>query len=346
MNAKQAELKPDPTLRFVRASVAERCNLSCVYCPKQTGMENFVPENFRNHRLSTKDYCRTLEHIAAAGFNAISFTGGEPTLNRDLPVITEHARGLFQRVEMTTNGRFLPRQLDRLAPHLDLMKVSLDSTDPDLAHQIMRGRRDDFDRARTAIRAALEAGVNVGVNLVAMRRNLDEIEKVIDFARQMRRETGGTIYVSVLDLYFSEETRQFWLDEFVPLDDIIGTYEERYGSGDWQQRRGTEFGWFTTEDVQVRFKSSYASTFRSARCETCPVYCQEGMYALKLSVEGWVTLCPSNAEEMGALLSAGIDPEAAQARLAPLMAELRSTRQVSDSFEQMLARRNLVLAGR
>ncbi|WP_328939187.1 radical SAM protein [Streptomyces tauricus] len=344
MELKQPDVKPNPTLRYVRASVADRCNLSCVYCPKQTGMENFVPASFANHRLSTADYCRTLEHIAAAGFNGISFTGGEPTLNKDLPVIVEHARGIFQRVEMTTNGRFLPRQLDQLAPHLDLVKVSLDSTDPELSHRIMRGRRVDFDRASTAIKASLETGVNVGVNVVAMRQNLDEIEKVIDLARRMRRETGGTIYVSVLDLYYTDETRQFWLDEFVPLDDIIGTFEQRYGAGDWQHRRGTEFGWFVTEDVQVRFKSSYASTYRSARCDTCPVYCQEGMYALKLSVEGWVTLCPSNSEDMGTLLPAGIEPEEAQRRLGPLMDELRSTRRVKDSFEQMLARRDLELA--
>jgi len=344
MTTRNSGMKPLEKLRYVRASVANQCNLDCIYCPKKSGMENFVPERLRNHRLATDDYLRNLAHLAAAGVDAISFTGGEPTLNKDLPILVEGARDLFTRVEMTTNGRNLARHMERLVPHIDIMKVSMDTTDPELSHQIIRGQRADYGRARDAVRAALAAGCTVGINIVAMRRNIGHVDGIIEFARQLRAETGGEIYVSVLDLYYSDEQRQLWQDEFIPLNDLIGTFRERWGEGDWQQRRGTEFGWFDTGGVQVRFKDSYASTYRSARCDTCPTYCQEGMYAFKHSVEGWVTLCPSNAEEMGVLLRPGLDTAEAVALLQPMMDELASTRRVDDSFAQLVRRRGLTLA--
>src|SRR5215216_1931184 len=157
-----AEPKPDENIRFLRASAANQCNLNCIYCPKASGMENHVPTGLRNRRLTTDEYCENLSHIARSGvIQGISFTGGEPTLNQDLPILVERARSLFSRVEMTTNGRFLSQQISQLAPNVDVIKVSVDAADPELANQIVRGHGDDYKVARDAIRTAVEAGLTV-----------------------------------------------------------------------------------------------------------------------------------------------------------------------------------------
>ncbi len=44
-------LMPNPDPIFLRASVSDRCNLHCIYCPKTEGMENRVPSNLRGHSL-------------------------------------------------------------------------------------------------------------------------------------------------------------------------------------------------------------------------------------------------------------------------------------------------------
>ena len=59
--------KPADEIRFLRASVADQCNLNCVYCPKTSGMENQVPAWLARRRLSTADYCRNLGLITASG---------------------------------------------------------------------------------------------------------------------------------------------------------------------------------------------------------------------------------------------------------------------------------------
>ncbi|SCL36095.1 radical SAM protein [Micromonospora aurantiaca (nom. illeg.)] len=337
--------RPAEEIRFLRASVAHQCNLSCVYCPKSSGMENHTPARLREpgHRLTTAQYCRNLDHIADSGvLRGISFTGGEPTLNPDLPVLVAHARSRFDRVELTTNGKHLAGQIDRLAPHLDVIKVSLDAVDPTLSHQIMRGRPADHDVAVAAIRMSLAAGLAVGINIVAMRRNLNQIPRIVRLARTLRRQAGaGTLYVSVLDLYYTDETRALWLDEFVPIDRIASQLRERLGGSESQDRGGCEINWWQDDGVQIRLKSSYESTYRAQRCTRCPVYCQEGFYGLKHSVEGWVTPCPSSAEDLGVHLPAGLAEHDAQARLRPLLQELTSTRRVENSFNEFLRRRGL-----
>jgi molybdenum cofactor biosynthesis enzyme MoaA len=344
MTTTSTDVKPADEIRFLRASVADKCNLNCVYCPKASGMENQVPSRLAGQRLSTAQYCRALDRIAASGvIRGVSFTGGEPTLNRDLPLIVEHARGLFDRVELTTNGRHLPAQIDALAANLDVIKVSLDSTDRDQSHEIMRGRREDHDRALNAIRLSLAAGLNVGVNIVAMRRNLDQLGPIVELARKLRAEApAGTMYVSLLDLYYTDETRHLWMEEFVPLDTVAQHLRERFGDTQSQDRGGCAIDWFDDAGVQIRLKSSYDSTYRSDRCTGCPVYCQEGMYGLKLSVEGWVTPCPTGSEEHGVHLSPDLGDDQAAALLEPWMRELSSTRQVPDSFATFLSRRDLL----
>src|SRR5665213_43697 len=90
---------PEPDPIYVRASVSGKCNLNCVYCPKKEGMENRVPDMLRGNNLTVEEYGRNLTHLARNGIRGISFTGGEPTLNPDLPEIITIARKIFERVE-------------------------------------------------------------------------------------------------------------------------------------------------------------------------------------------------------------------------------------------------------
>ena len=142
---------PDPI--FVRASISGECNLNCIYCPKTEGMENRVPENLKGRRLNVDDYISNLKHLARHGLRGVAFTGGEPTLNPDLPIIVKAASSIFERVELTTNGRFLVEMLPQLAPHLDLLKVSLDAVELQKVKSITEGTSFEFQRAISSIRA-------------------------------------------------------------------------------------------------------------------------------------------------------------------------------------------------
>src|SRR5947209_970710 len=203
---------------YVRASVHSKCNLNCVYCAKAEGMENRTPTSLKGRRLSVPDYCRNLTHLARCGFRGVSFTGGEPTLNPDLPVIAEYAATIFEKVELTSNGFRVLQQLPKLVDSLSLLKISLDAVTSSTVAITTRGTSRTADVAKEAIRAACAAGLPVGINFVAMRSNLSELANIISFCSEINKQGyTGECHVSILDYYYNEETRSHWEQEYLGI---------------------------------------------------------------------------------------------------------------------------------
>lgn len=327
--------KSDPI--FVRASVSDKCNLTCVYCPKKEGMENRVPPDLAGHYLTAEQYARNLAHIARSGVSGISFTGGEPTLNPDLRALVRSADGMFDRVELTSNGFRLPEMLPELALHLDVLKISLDTMDPALGKKITQSPHDETARAAECIIAACEMGLTVGVNVVVLRSTVPEIDPIIQFSREVnKRGYPGKVYVSLLDFYFSPERRDIWEAEFLPIEMLAQDFERRYGQRTAQQRFGCTFYWFDAKGVEVRFKDSLGATHRAKKCEGCKQYCQEGVYGLKHSVEGWVTSCPNGDPGLGVHLRPGISDVEADSLLGPLIRDIQTARPNPNSFDALI----------
>lgn len=327
--------KDDPI--FVRASVADKCNLTCVYCPKREGMENRVPPELAGNHLTTEQYVSNLTHIARNGIRGISFTGGEPTLNPDLPKIVRSAAGLFERVELTSNGFRLREMLPALAPHLDVLKISMDTTNADLAKLITQSPHDEPGRAADCILAAAEMGLTVGVNTVVMRSTVPDIHRTIQFARSVnKRYMAGNVYLSLLDFYYSPERRAVWEREFVPIETLAYDFEQKYGQRKTQRRFGCTFYWFEADGVEVRFKDSMGTTHRAPKCAGCKHYCQEGIYGLKHSIEGWVTNCPNRESTLGVYLKPGISDMEADGLLRTLISDIHTAAPSVNSFNTLI----------
>jgi molybdenum cofactor biosynthesis enzyme MoaA len=329
---------------YVRASVTARCNLACIYCSKGEGMENRVPAHLAGQDLGIDEYCANLEHLARNGLRGVSFTGGEPTLNPALPALVARAAEIFDRVELTTNGRFLLDMLPALTPHLDVLKVSLDAVDPQIVRAITKGTDAELNRAVASIRAGCAAGLRVGVNVVVMRSTADQIDGIIDLVRALNAEGyPGTAYVSLLDFYYSDERRAVWQQEFFPIEELAASFAACYGPSEAQERFGCRFFWFDADGVQVRFKDSYGATHRAAKCGGCRRYCQEGIYGLKHSAEGWVTTCPTGDPAHGVQLMPGLAADDADRMLAPLLRDIRLALPNRYSFATLLETHDLHL---
>jgi len=336
--------KADPI--FVRASVADKCNLTCVYCPKQEGMENRVPPHLAGRRLTAEQYSQNLAHIARNGITGVSFTGGEPTLNPELPQLVRSAAQMFERVELTSNGFRLLAMLPLLAPHLDVLKISLDTMDPVLGSHITQSAQDEVKRATDCIVEACKLGLTVGVNVVVLRSTVNEIDAILAFCRHINGQGyPGRVYVSLLDFYYSPEQRRTWETEFITIEALAQDFEDRYGRRTAQQRFGCTFYWFNADGVEVRFKDSLGATHRAQKCTNCKHYCQEGIYGLKHSVEGWVTSCPNGDPLLGVHLTPGLGDEQVDDLIYPLIRDIRTAHPTPDSFDTLLRIHNLKLNG-
>ncbi|NOX27883.1 MAG: GTP 3',8-cyclase MoaA [Gammaproteobacteria bacterium] len=167
---------------YARIALNERCNLRCTYCMPEEGVDFQPPEKL----LSKNEVSRLVRVLAAAGVNKIRFTGGEPTLRKDLPELIAtslHTPGVDQ-VFLTTNGLLLHRVADQLKrAGLTGLNISLDSLHADRFKKITR--RAGLEQTLDNIKLALAKGFDsVKINVVVMRGfNDDEIKQFSELTR-------------------------------------------------------------------------------------------------------------------------------------------------------------------
>ena len=164
---------------YMRVSVTDRCNLRCVYCLPEGGVE------LKPHAeiLSYEEIALILREAASLGVSRVRLTGGEPLVRRGLvPFAARIARipGI-REVSLTTNGVLLREYAEALLwAGVQRLNVSLDSLRPDRFRALTRG--GDLSRVWSGIRRALELGFDpVKLNVVLMRGVNDD--EVPDFAR-------------------------------------------------------------------------------------------------------------------------------------------------------------------
>jgi uncharacterized Fe-S cluster-containing radical SAM superfamily protein len=128
-------------LRTLWFNTGSLCNIACSNCYIESS-----PSNDRLAYLSADEVREYLDEVGRRGWpvEEIGFTGGEPFLNRELPVMLADALGRGYRVTVLTNAmKPMQRHGDRvlaLKPHAAALtfRVSLDHYDPE-AHEQVRG---------------------------------------------------------------------------------------------------------------------------------------------------------------------------------------------------------------
>ena len=171
------------TVRDLRISVTDRCNLRCVYCMPAEGMP-WLP---KDDLLTYEEITRFARVCLDLGVTGIRLTGGEPTVRADLPILVRMLDGLAPGLDlsMTTNGLKLAAMAEPLrAAGLRRVNVSLDTLDPARFHRL--ARRDRFHEVIAGLEAARRAGFEpIKINAVLMRGfNEDEVVPLARWARE------------------------------------------------------------------------------------------------------------------------------------------------------------------
>lgn len=303
-------LLPEKQGTFVRASICNICNFSCQYCATDLGMENHTPHCLNAPLLNAEQYVRNMEWVAQHGFRIISFTGGEPLLNPEFEQIVKGCRPFFDTMEITTNGTKLLENLQTVKEYIDVLKIFIDAYDEELAVRI--ARNVTARNTKNVIEECCREGIRkIGFNFVYMKQNEKELPKLINYAHKLRERYGTDIYISVLDLYCSRGNRFFWEDQFVDLSSVREQIREAGIQINRRLRVGCDSYNFICDGIVVNMKDSISCTHRAKICERCAEYCQEGIYSLKHSASGWVSVCTSNTLSLGDLMDNGVNEKEA-----------------------------------
>lgn len=90
--------------------VTNRCNLRCPVCFATAGTTGYVYEPTKEE---IRDMLINLRNNKPVPATALQFSGGEPTIRRDLPELVKMAKDLgFNHVEVNTNGLRMASDLD------------------------------------------------------------------------------------------------------------------------------------------------------------------------------------------------------------------------------------------
>lgn len=164
----------------VLAELTHRCPLQCPYCSNPLELERASAE------LDTETWCRILDEAAALGALQVHFSGGEPTVRRDLETLVRHAARAGLYSNLITSGVMLDeaRIAALVEAGLDHVQISFQDVD-DAAGDRVAGFRDAQRLKRRAAALVRGAGLPLTVNAVVHRQNLSRLPEMIELALKL-----------------------------------------------------------------------------------------------------------------------------------------------------------------
>ena len=154
--------------------VTQRCNLACRHCNNRSEPRA---------ELSTRQWRRILNELAAQGALQAAFSGGEPLLRPDLVPLLRHADRLGLALTMCSNGLLLDSAFCRAVRGLRWREIALSVYATDArAHDQLTGRRGSWQRTTDALARLADAGLPVAVNCSRLRGRPGDVAAVHDWA--------------------------------------------------------------------------------------------------------------------------------------------------------------------
>lgn len=163
--------------------ITRSCNLFCKHCFNASGRKMDEEMEFEKQAVVIND-------CAVSGVQEIRFTGGEPMVFNRIYDLIHIASKNNLRVSMGTNGTLIDQESAAKLSlcGLNMVIISIDGTEK--SHDAVRGQ-GNFQKSIKGIMNLRKQGINVRVNIVAMKSNIGDIPKMVEFFHKL----GVNIFV-------------------------------------------------------------------------------------------------------------------------------------------------------
>jgi 12,18-didecarboxysiroheme deacetylase len=156
----------------------QRCNLKCVHCYAQSEDRNYPGE------MSTEEGKAMIDDLAAYGAPVLLFSGGEPTIRKDLLELMHYAKSKGMRVVISTNGTLITEEKAKQFAEVGLSYVGVSLDGSRDTHDKFRGLKGSFDKALVGIRNSRDAGIKVGLRMTINKLNWQDIPEIFKVMRE------------------------------------------------------------------------------------------------------------------------------------------------------------------
>ncbi len=116
------------------------------------------------------------------GYNAISFSGGEPFLYRDFEKALQLCKALSLKTLVVTNGFFINKKnIDFITTYIDVIAISIDG--PENVHNEMRNSNIAFKKATEGIAILKECKIKFGIIHTLTEQTYDHLYWLLEFTK-------------------------------------------------------------------------------------------------------------------------------------------------------------------
>jgi cyclic pyranopterin phosphate synthase len=266
----------------LRISLLNTCNFSCVYCVNDDAEQAYqmvVPAS-KEEQLDTDEFVSLIKSVhQLTGLKSIRLTGGEPLLYMDLIPLIEKIKSIgIEDIRLTTNGYYLKQMASQLKKSgLQSINVSIDAIDLDLFKKIARNNQPQ--RVFEGIEAAIDAGLDLKLNAVVMRKKNDsQIIPLLDYASKMG------VKIRYLELMKMGHLHDGKNDLFYSEKEILDTINQHYGISELPRKQSETSRYWTAGENRV---------FGIIANESTP-FCHD-CNRLRMDSRGYFYGCLSNA---------------------------------------------------
>jgi MoaA/NifB/PqqE/SkfB family radical SAM enzyme len=218
------------TLPLLTLYLTERCNSRCATC-------DYWRHGRRDATLAS--LTELLPELETLGTRTILFSGGEPLLNPDWQAMAMLLRARGVNLWLLTSGLSLGKHARRAAALFQSITVSLDGTCA-ATYQAIRGL-DAFERVCEGIRAAVDAGAEVGLRVTLQRANFRELPRFVTLARELGVRQVSFLAVDVSNTHAFARVGEIGgglalqAEELSELDVLLSDLEREHGE-DFRRR--------------------------------------------------------------------------------------------------------------
>lgn len=157
-------------------NITSACNLRCVHCYASAGKAE--------KELTTQQGLGLIAVLKDYGVPVILFSGGEPTIRKDLPVLIDAGVKAGLRAVISTNGTLISHDMAMRFADLGLSYIGVSLDGLGEVNDTFRGVKGAFKDAMQGIYHAMHQGIKVGLRFTMNRRNVLEIPSIFDLMKQ------------------------------------------------------------------------------------------------------------------------------------------------------------------
>ena len=247
------------------------CNEQCVHCYAT------FPNSGEHRQIALAKYQEIINELKDMGCLHLTFTGGDPFVNKDFPEIFKYAREKGFVCDIFTNGLALYDNPELMIEIVNqkprAFYISLYGASADVHDEITRVK-GSFQKTITVARDLISRGVPVVFNVMILVGNYDDLDSIIDLCTNIGAEYR--ISMSVINRNDgSDDPMKYFLSDKEKIKCVLAKVSENYYSMDKPLERADR------------------GTFM----------CGAGITSLTISPEGQVFPCVSLKDSLGDVFS-------------------------------------------